>query len=229
MLELTPCSGDIDYRLIENPNLPNQQIQDKLGESFIREGRITQYIKLPRKVLYILVKQKQFVGSGAPSDQNADFMIKVRHNSEKMKRNNDYVLPEEGKLTFSINRGFSGGIDLSWGPLIAESQNGRRIPDSRISYMIVATKDSNARLDTQCALSKEMAYRHVMANFDAKGETKYNFKVPQEDQRYYVNVIAKVLPEDELETDLVPYKPMEIFIPSRKSVLSDLALSKIIL
>jgi hypothetical protein len=50
--------------------------------------------------------------------------------------------------------------------------------------------------------------------------------MPLAGERYYVNVIAKVQSVNEEEAELIPYKPIELYIPAR-SFLSRFVLRKI--
>ncbi len=64
-------------------------------------------------------------------------------------------------------------------------------------------------------MRKEVASRFVMANFNTDQANKFNFKSPVPGERYYVNVIARVQPENEEEATLIPYQPLEIYIPEK--------------
>jgi hypothetical protein len=118
------------------------------------------------------------------------------------------------------------GIDLKWGHLYYTDQFANvHYGDTAVNYTVIATKDKRARLDTQCALRKEISAHFVMASFDVENQNKFNFKMPIPGERYYVNVIAKVKSEMEEEAELIPYKPIEIYIPPR-SIFSRFALCK---
>ncbi len=54
-----------------------------------------------------------------------------------------------------------------------------------------------------------------MATFGVDNQNKFNFKMPVEGERYYVNVIAKVQSKYEEEAEFIPYKPTELYITSR--------------
>ena len=91
--------------------------------------------------------------------------------------------------------------------------------------MVIASKEPRARLDTVCALSKQLSSKFVMANFDAYFETSYNFKTtPVEGEKYFINVFAKIHHENGAEAELIPYVPIEIFVPKSMAMTSKLAL-----
>lgn len=74
---------------------------------------------------------------------------------------------------------------------------------------MVATKDSRARLDSQCVLRKEVASKYVLASFEEQTGTEFLMKSPVEGQTYYINVIAKI-DEPNKDTDYFPYQPIEV-------------------
>ncbi len=86
MIDFTPCVGDPEYVFIDNPNQPAHSVKANLVDQVttqIKNGREYRYVQLPRKSLYIVVRQKQFeatAGNTQPEDESADYMIKVRHN-----------------------------------------------------------------------------------------------------------------------------------------------------
>jgi hypothetical protein len=96
-----------------------------------------------------------------------------------------------------------------------------------VNYTVVASKDPRARLDSQCVMRKEVAGKFVMAQFDTQNKNSFQFKTPTAGERYYVNVIATVAAPMEEESELIPYQPLEIYIPS-KTFLSKFVLRKLI-
>ena len=103
------------------------------------------------------------------------------------------------------------GINLEWGPIFwtnANSALGYQ-GNSKITYTVVATKDSRARLDSQCVLRKEVASKHVLASFEEQTGTEFLMKSPVEGQTYFINVIAKI-EEGNKDTDYFPYQPIEV-------------------
>ncbi len=101
MIEFTPCIGDPEFIIVENPQLGKHQsgIESKAFSDAVtqnKHGRTFKYIPLPRDNMYILVRQKQFEGGverdedGNEIDQSADFMIKTRHNMRMFVSNTEY-------------------------------------------------------------------------------------------------------------------------------------------
>ncbi len=95
-----------------------------------------------------------------------------------------------------------------------------------LNYTVVASRDPRARLDTQCVMRKEVAGKFVMAQFETQNRNTFLFKTPTAGDRYYVNVIASVSPPLEEESELIPYQPLELYIP-QKTFLSKFVLRKI--
>jgi hypothetical protein len=138
--------------------------------------------------------------------------------------NTEYFLPNDGKLFLDV-MSQDKGVDLKWGHLYYSDFSQNVHYGEGVNYTVIATKDKRARLDTQCVLRKEVSSRYIMANFDTEGQNKFNFKMPNAGERYYVNVIAKVSSQFEEEAEFIPYKPTELYIPSR-SFLSRFLLCK---
>lgn len=138
-------------------------------------------------------------------------MLKVKHNERIGVQNTEYYLPNDGQLQLNIQGGT--GIDLKWGHLYWSDTLGNVHYGESVNYTVIATKDKRARLDTQCVLRKEVASRFVMASFPTEQANKFNFKAPVAGEHYYVNVIARVQAANEEEATLIPYQPVEIYIP----------------
>jgi len=135
-----------------------------------------------------------------------------------------YYLPNDGKLTYTMQED-NNGIELKWGHLYWSDVIGKVHYGDQTNYTVIATKDPRARIDTQCALRKEIASKFVMASFQTDNVNKFSFKTPISGERYYVNVIAKVHAPGEDEAELIPYVPVEVFVGSR-TYLSKFVLCK---
>jgi len=64
-IDFTPCIGDPEFLIVDNPNLGSNQRKSELKfepENTIQNayGRQYQYIALPKEKLFILVRQKQY-------------------------------------------------------------------------------------------------------------------------------------------------------------------------
>lgn len=75
-------------------------------------------------------------------------------------------------------------------------------------------------------MRKEVAGKFVMAQFETQNRNVFLFKTPTAGDRYYVNVIATVSASLEEESELIPYQPLELYIPE-KTFLSKFVLRKI--
>ncbi len=95
----------------------------------------------------------------------------------------------------------------------------------RVNYTVVASKDPRARLDSQCVMRKEVSAKFVMAQFETANRNTFIFKTPVAGEKYYVNVIARVQSPEEDEAELIPYQPIELYIPE-KTFLSKFVLCK---
>jgi hypothetical protein len=162
--------------------------------------------------------------NGNEIDMSADFIIKIRHTPRMGLMNTEYFLPNDGKLYLDV-MSQDKGVDLKWGHLYYTEFNGNVHYGEGVNYTVLATKDKRARLDTQCALVKLVSSRYIMASFNTDGKNKFNFKMPNTGEHYYVNVIATVKSQFEEEAEFIPYKPVELFIPAR-SFMSRLILRK---
>lgn len=79
---------------------------------------------------------------------------------------------------------------------------------------MLTTKNPRARLDSVCALKKELANKLVIAS-DVTSNTSYHYRNARAGDKYYFNVIAKMkLKGSGDEFEYLPYKPNEIRIPS---------------
>ena len=134
-------------------------------------------------------------------------------------------MPNNGKMTIEQKKG-EDGIGLKWGQLYWSDALGTVHYGENVNYTVVASKDPRARLDSQCVMRKEVAGKFVMAQFDTQNKNSFQFKTPTAGERYYVNVIATVAAPLEEESELIPYQPLEIYIPS-KTFLSKFVLRKI--
>ena len=155
---------------------------------------------------------------------SADFMIKVRHNLRMYVQNTEYYLPNAGKMTLTQPKG-ADGFALRWGQLYWSDSNSIVHHGERVNYTVVASKDPRARLDTQCVLRKEVSTRFVMAQFETSNRNTFLFKTPVAGEKYYVNVIARVMSPEEDEAELIPYQPIELYVPER-TFLSKFVLRK---
>jgi len=140
------------------------------------------------------------------------------------KMNTEYILPSDGKLYLNI-MDQDKGVDLKWGHIYYTDQFYNVHYGKGANYTVVATKDKRARLDTQCVMRKVISSRYIMASFTTEDENKFNFKLPLSGERYYVNVIARVKADQEDEAEYIPYKPIELYIPS-KTLMSRFILCK---
>ena len=139
--------------------------------------------------------------------------------------NTEYFIPSDGKLFLNVMDS-DKGVDLKWGHLYYSDHAGNVHYGEGVNYTVIATKDKRARLDTQCVMRKEVSSKYIMASFNTEQQNKFNFKMPIAGERYYVNVIAKVQSVNEEEAELIPYKPIELYIPA-KSFMSRFVLCKI--
>lgn len=87
----------------------------------------------------------------ALEDQRADFLIKARYNDRLNVKNIEYFLPEDGRLNYTYIDG-NKGFDLTWGKITSITSIGYNNHWKNASYVVMATKDKRAHLDTQCAL-----------------------------------------------------------------------------
>ena len=76
MIEFTPCVGDTEFLIIDNPYLGKHQIGSESKEfsqavTQQKHGRFYKYIPLPRDNIYILTRQKQFEG-GPDCDESGN-------------------------------------------------------------------------------------------------------------------------------------------------------------
>jgi hypothetical protein len=83
-------------------------------------------------------------------------MVRVKHHRVKSLKTYNYTPLNEGKLDYEISEG-RDGIDLTWQPILGKDPSGKNLAQGKITYTVVASKDPRARLDSQCALKKEMA------------------------------------------------------------------------
>jgi hypothetical protein len=115
---------------------------------------------------------------------------------------------------------------LNWNPLLWSNYfNAIDERGEGVSYTVVITKDQRARLDSQCALRKEVSTKFIVSSFEEQNTTSFFMKTPLEGQIFYVNVIAKVqIPGD--EPDIVPYTSRQIVITAPGSSLSLILLGK---
>lgn len=55
---------------------------------------------------------------------------------------------------------------MKWGEVYWSNTNDAIVHGKGATYTVIATKDNRARLDSQCALRKNVASKFVMASFE---------------------------------------------------------------
>lgn len=154
-------------------------------------GKENYYIDLPRSSLYVLVKPKQYIGKDSYSTvvrDESDFMIKVKHNIRRNVKNNHYKVLDGGKLSYDFT-GENTRFNLSWGEVWLSDIQGFMHKVENPKYYVLASKNKNARLNSACALRKEMANEFVIASFETSSN-EYQFKNGGAGEKYYINVLA---------------------------------------
>jgi hypothetical protein len=166
-----------------------------------------------------MVKSKVLDASylGEKAGLNTDFILKVKHNLETSKKNTEFHPMDDGKLFYEIAEvDGKTKLKISWGELYyTDSKN--QIQKADAEYHVIVTKDERARLDSICALRKDVSKQYVSGVFTTN-DTEYLFASPLPGEKYYINVLAKTKDQGLQEGDIVPYHPITFYIPNNQNV-----------
>jgi len=160
-----------------------------------------------------MVTPKVYADSGFSNDggPRTDFLIKASFTSDAHYRKNMEIhLPNAGKLSYSFIDQYS--FNLTWGmPLLADLANRAvALNTNDVIYHVIVTNELRARLDTVCALRREIINDYQYTVYETN-ETFLLFKNGVPGERYLMNVIVQINGLlDNGEPELVPYLPIEM-------------------
>ncbi|CDW74582.1 UNKNOWN [Stylonychia lemnae] len=214
VIEFSECVGDSQLMFIESPE---NLVRPKNLEysSFSQFGRQYNLIKVPQGGITVLVKPKRFESDNEAATkafEKIDFIIKTRLTFSSFSKNDEFKLQDGGKIDI-VYHDSPGELNITWGQ-IQRVTNFGYIDGSLndVSYQVLVTKNPKAKLESICALKKDIA-RDFIISSDQTTINTYYFKNAKPGEIYYVNVIAAVRRGDKEVFEYLPYKSIELRVP----------------